>query len=134
MVPRLQTFAVPPILDGPKMRRESPMRCRRSLLLMTVLAGSPCMAQEAEPAIAEDFRPSSLNQPGQLYPQVNSQGYARFRIAAPNATSVTVSLGGGTALTKSEDGVWTGTTAVPLDEGFHYYRLDIDGGTFNDPG
>jgi enterochelin esterase-like enzyme len=27
-----------------------------------------------------------------------------------------------------------GTTAGPLDEGFHYYHLTIDGGTFNDPG
>jgi enterochelin esterase-like enzyme len=47
-----------------------------------------------------------------------------------------VSLGGrgGTTLTKGEDGVWTGTTAGPLDEGFHYYRLTVDGGTFNDPG
>jgi enterochelin esterase-like enzyme len=66
---------------------------------------------------------------------VNSQRYARFRIVAPNAQSVRVSLGrGGTQLTKSEDGVWTGTTPNPLDEGFHYYRLTVDGGTFNDPG
>ncbi|HEX5242831.1 MAG TPA: alpha/beta hydrolase-fold protein, partial [Tepidisphaeraceae bacterium] len=41
---------------------------------------------------------------------------------------------GGTQLTKGEDGIWTGTTANPLDEGFHYYHLTIDGGTFNDPG
>lgn len=27
-----------------------------------------------------------------------------------------------------------GTTAAPLDEGFHYYRLTVDGGRFNDPG
>jgi enterochelin esterase-like enzyme len=27
-----------------------------------------------------------------------------------------------------------GTTAGPLDDGFHYYHLTIDGGTFNDPG
>jgi enterochelin esterase-like enzyme len=110
------------------------MQYQRTILLMAVLAGGPCLAQDAEPAIAENFQPSTLNQPGQLYPQVNSQGYARFRIAAPNATSVTVSLGGGTALTKSADGLWMGTTAVPLDEGFHYYRLQVDGGAFNDPG
>ena len=70
---------------------------------------------------------------------VNSQGYARFRIVAPNAQSVSVGLGlggtnGGTDLTKDENGVWTGTTSQPLDEGFHYYHLTIDGGTFNDPG
>ena len=30
----------------------------------------------------EDFKPSELNQPGQEYPMVNSQGYARFRVEA----------------------------------------------------
>ena len=95
-------------------------------------------AQAEAPAIVEDFRPSSLNQPGQEYPQVNSQGYARFRVIAPEADSVRASLGlggqGGTVLAKAEDGSWIGTSAGPLDEGFHYYHLNIDGGTFNDPG
>lgn len=86
----------------------------------------------------EDFRPSPLNQPGQQYPMVNSEGYARFRIEAPAAKSVIVSLGlggrGGTVLHKDKEGVWTGTTAGPMDEGFHYYHLNIDGATVNDPG
>lgn len=103
-------------------------------MLFGVLAAGTCLAQSAAPAISEDFSPSVLNQPGQQYPQVNSQGYARFRIEAPEAESVSVSLGGGTVLTKGDDGFWIGTTAQPLDEGFHYYRLTIDGGTFNDPG
>jgi len=92
----------------------------------------------APAAIVEDFKPSSVNQPGQQFPQVNSQGHARFRIVAPEAQSVKVSLGlggrGGTVLTKATDGSWTGTTEGPLDEGFHYYHLTVDGGTFNDPG
>ena len=62
------------------------------------------MAQTTQPAVVEDFKPSSLNQPGQEYPQVNSQGYAIFRIKAPGADSVRVSLGlggrGGTRLTQ----------------------------------
>ena len=86
----------------------------------------------------EDFRPNELNQQGQEYPQVNSEGYARFRIDAPDAKSVIVSLGlggrGGTVLHKDKDGVWTGTTEGPMDEGFHYYHLTIDGATVNDPG
>lgn len=70
---------------------------------------------------------------------VNSQGYARFRVVAPQAQSVVVSLGlggtkGGTPLTKADDGSWMGTTAGPLEEGFHYYHLTVDGGVFNDPG
>lgn len=88
--------------------------------------------------VKEDFRPSVLNQPGQQYPMLNSQGYARFRVVAPDAKSVIVSLGlggrGGTVLRKDKEGVWVGTTDGPMDEGFHYYHLTIDGGVFNDPG
>jgi GH35 family endo-1,4-beta-xylanase/enterochelin esterase-like enzyme len=86
----------------------------------------------------EDFVPNPMNQPGQEWPKVNSEGYARFRIEAPEAKSVIVSLGlggrGGTVLRKDKDGVWVGTTEGPMDPGFHYYHLTIDGGTFNDPG
>ena len=41
---------------------------------------------------------------------------------------------GGTQLKKTYDGSWVGTTAGPMDEGFHYYHITVDGGTFNDPG
>jgi len=88
--------------------------------------------------IVEDFKPSTLNQPGKEYPMVNSQGYARFRIEAPEAKSVRVSLGlggrGGTVLTQQADSTWMGTTEGPMDEGFHYYNITLDGGKFNDPG
>ena len=109
-----------------------------SIVLVLLLTCSWCIAQSNQQEIKEDFRPSTLNQPGQEYPQVNSQGYARFKINAPAADSVRVSLGlggrGGTKLTKAADGYWMGTTAGPLDEGFHYYNVNIDGGKFNDPG
>ena len=88
--------------------------------------------------VKDNWVPNPCNQPGQEYPQVNSQGYARFRIEAPDAKSVIVSLGlggrGGTVLRKDKDGVWTGTTEGPMDPGFHYYHLTIDGGVVNDPG
>ena len=108
---------------------------RTATLGFILLASLPALAQTNEP-VAEDFKPSTLNQPGQHYPQVNSQRYARFRIVAPQAQSITVGLGGrgGTTLIKAEDGSWTGTTPRPLDEGFHYYHLTVDGGAFNDPG
>jgi len=108
-----------------------------TLIAVTSLAALPAMTQTNDPVL-EDFKPSVLNQPGQEYPQVNSQRYARFRIMAPQAQSVRVSLGGlqrgGFALEKGDDGVWTGVTQKPLDEGFHYYHLTVDGGIFNDPG
>jgi GH35 family endo-1,4-beta-xylanase/enterochelin esterase-like enzyme len=86
----------------------------------------------------DDWVANPMNQPGQEYPQVNSEGFARFRVEAPDAKSVIVSLGlggrGGTVLRKDKDGVWVGTTEGPMDPGFHYYHLTIDGGVFNDPG
>ena len=105
-------------------------------VLLFSFLGSFCFAQTDQSTIKEDFKPSTLNQPHQEYPQVNSQGYARFRIVAPQAQSVIVGLGGrgGTNLTRAADSSWMGTTAGPLDKGFHYYHLRIDGGIFNDPG
>lgn len=105
---------------------------------VTVFTTTICSAQTTAPPVIEDFKPSTLNQPGQEYPKVNSQGYARFRIVAPAADSVKVSLGlggrGGTRLAKAADGSWMGTTEGPMDEGFHYYNVNVDGGKFNDPG
>jgi enterochelin esterase-like enzyme len=109
-----------------------------AIVLAVTLAGGVSQAQTAE--IKEDFKPSSFNQPFQDYPMVNSQGRARFRVFAPKAESVSVGLGlgsdpsqKGTVLTKGADGYFTGTS-TPLDEGFHYYHLTVDGGPLNDPG
>jgi predicted alpha/beta superfamily hydrolase len=110
-----------------------------SVFVVAVFTSLFGLAQTSQTTIVEDFKPSSINQPGQEYPKVNSQGYARFRIVAPKAQDVVVSLGlggtrGGTPLTKTEDGSWMGTTSGPMEEGFHYYHLTVDGGVFNDPG
>ncbi len=105
-----------------------------ALLLFVAFSAPLGLAQTSAPADANDWRPSSLNQAGRQYPQVNAQGFARFSIVAPQAQSVTVGLGGRTVLTKGENGVWTGTTTRPLDEGFHYYMINIDGAEVPDPG
>ena len=76
--------------------------------------------------------PAATNVPGQQYPRVDGERRATFRVAAPGAQSVRVSLGGGTQLTKGENGIWTGATR-PLDPGFHYYQLIIDGVSVADP-
>jgi enterochelin esterase family protein len=112
------------------------------LVLLPLLPGINVLAQplqkrikpapNEQPAV-EDFKPASSNQPGKKYPQVNSERRARFRIKAPEAQSVKVSLGGGIPLTKGEDGFWMGTTG-PLDEGFHEYAINIDGAVVPDPG
>ena len=89
--------------------------------------------------IKEDFQPCATCQPRQQYPQVNSQGFVRFRVVAPDAKYVICSAGhgggmGGTVLKKQKDGSWMGTTLVPEDEGFHYYTVSIDGAQVLDPG
>ena len=43
------------------------------------------------------------------------------------------SFSGETTVVKGEDGAWIVTTR-PLDEGFHYYMLNIDGADVPDPG
>ena len=88
------------------------------IALLLVFSSSLCFAQTSQPTITDDFKPSTVNQPGKEYPQVNSQGYARFRIETPQAQSVVVSLGlggtkGGTPLTKAEDGPGL---ALPQDQ------------------
>ncbi len=109
-----------------------------SIVLVAALSFNASQAQTTA-AVKEDFKPSAYNQPHQDYPMVNSEGRVRFRIRAPKADSIRVGLGlggdksKGTKLVKGDDGYFTGTT-TPLDEGFHYYNLTIDGGTFNDPG
>jgi enterochelin esterase family protein len=79
----------------------------------------------------QNSKPASTNIVGAEYPRIDTQRRAIFRVRAPEAQSVVVGLGN-TALTKGEDGFWTGVTA-PLDPGFHYYNLRIDGVEVNDP-
>ncbi len=79
-----------------------------------------------------DWKPAPSNQQGKEYPQFNSEGRVKFRIMAPKAQSVGVSFRDSSAFTKGEDGAWTGYTR-PLDEGFHYYTINIDGADVPDP-
>ena len=45
-------------------------------------------------SVVEDFKPSSVNQPGKQYPQVNSEGRVRVSIPAPEAHKVQLDIGG----------------------------------------
>src|SRR5579859_6772414 len=107
---------------------------KTAILSLALLASLPTLAQTNETAV-EDFKPSSLNQPGKQYPQVNSEGRVRARVVAPQAQSVVFEFLGGAKypLTKGDDGAWSGITR-PQDEGFHYYQLVIDGAGVPDPG
>ena len=52
---------------------------KNTIVIAALLTGLSAMAQTTQ-TVADDWKPSPLNQPSQPYPQVNSQDYARFRI------------------------------------------------------
>ena len=89
-----------------------------------------CVAEEKAPA--DDWKSASSNQPGKEYPKVNSEGRVKFRIVAPGAKMVGCTFRESSEFTKGEDGAWYGYTR-PLDEGFHYYAIKIDGAEVPDP-
>jgi enterochelin esterase-like enzyme len=98
--------------------------------LFLILVRQTLLAQEVVPV--DDWKPVSTNQDGKMYPQVNSEGRVKFRVVAPEATSVSCSFRDSSVFVKDNEGVWTGFTR-PLDEGFHYYTLKIDGAEVPDP-
>jgi enterochelin esterase-like enzyme len=101
-------------------------------LCLVLLAGNFLVAQTLpSPEPPADSKPASTNIVGAEYPRVDAQRRVIFRLLAPEAQSVSVSLGN-VPLTKGEDGFWTGITA-PQDPGFHYYTLKINGVDVCDP-
>lgn len=110
----------------------------KAALNQAAAGGAPPAAKTASASatlpegVTDDFKPASTNQPGHEYPQVNSQGRVKFRVVAPEAKSVGVTFRDSTEFMKGEDGSWVGYSR-PLDEGFHYYALKIDGGEVPDP-
>jgi enterochelin esterase-like enzyme len=104
-----------------------------TFLYLALMAGPCAPAQDNPPA--DDWKPSTANQRGKQYPQVNSEGRVKARLVAPQATNVALQfLGGATyPLTKGDAGAWVGVTR-PQDVGFHYYQLVIDGAGVPDPG
>src|SRR5689334_22702824 len=98
----------------------------RSMLgLLALSAAGLCWGQA--PA---DCKPNPLNVPEAKYPCILPDNRVLYRVIAPNAQAVRV---GSTNLTKGPDNIWSGTTAQPAVEGFHYYGVNIDGVTVADP-
>jgi enterochelin esterase family protein len=104
------------------------MTIRTFAIALLIIAGLSAKAQTDVPA---DAKPAASDAPGLQFPKIDSQRRAYFRIDAPNATNVSVSLAGGRG-TKGTNGIWTITTS-PLAPGFHYYTISIDGADVSDP-
>lgn len=78
-----------------------------AVVLLTFCMGSMGFAQTG--TVKEDFKPSEVNQPGKLYPQVNSEGCVRAQISAPEAHKVQLDIGGVKYdMVKDDKGVWAG--------------------------
>jgi enterochelin esterase family protein len=66
-------------------------------------------------------------------PEIAADGRITFRLRAPNAKEVAVSLGGKQLpMQKDEQGVWSLTTD-PMSPDIYTYSLVVDGTTINDP-
>ena len=98
---------------------------KSKLILLTLGAAALCFGQA--PA---DCKPNPLNIPEAKYPCIFPDNRVMYRVIAPDAKSVRV---GNLNLTKGPDNIWSGTTAQPAVEGFHYYGVNIDGATVADP-
>lgn len=98
----------------------------KSMLILAALGAAGLCSGQAPP----DCKPNPLNIPEAKYPCIFPDNRVMYRVIAPNAQAVRV---GSLNLTKGPDNVWSGTTAQPLVEGFHYYNVNIDGATMADP-
>ncbi len=84
--------------------------------------------------------PATSNVRGAAYPQIHPDRRVTFQVKAPSAQTVAVMPGGGNnglgkgpfPMTRDEAGLWTATIG-PVQPGFHYYWLLIDGVPANDP-
>jgi enterochelin esterase-like enzyme len=95
------------------------------LPILLLVSGALCFAQDTSV-------PATTNVPGAEFPRINPDLSVTFKLKAPDAHKVQVQLGSNFDMTRSEDGVWTGTIP-PQVPGFHYYYLVIDGVAVNDP-
>jgi len=103
-----------------------------SLFVLIVLFMGSHLCPGQKPEYPPDSKPVSTNVSGLEYPRIDSQLRAIFKVDAPNAQKVQLSLSGMYDMVKGEDGLWTVTTK-PLFPGFHYYTLVIDGYSVADP-
>jgi enterochelin esterase family protein len=102
--------------------------------MRTIWAFACLLAWAAIPAAAQSPEgvPAPSNITSGAYPRILPDRRVVFQVRAPSASQVQINLGRNFDLRKDDSGVWTGTT-TPLDPGFHYYSLVIDGVSVADP-
>jgi hypothetical protein len=84
-------------------------------------------------APAVPAHPSPYNFPGVQYPRIEADSRVTFRLNAPTAQKVQVSIVNVPFdMVKGADGVWTYTSA-PQAPGYHNYWMIVDGAIVLDP-
>jgi enterochelin esterase-like enzyme len=114
----------------------------RALLVATLTASTVIAAQQppapaTPPATPAPAAPAAgrggRGAPPVKSPEVGADRKVTFRLRAPNAKEVAVSLGGNRLpMQKDEQGVWSVTTDA-LAPDYYTYSLVVDGTTINDP-
>jgi len=97
-----------------------------------------CLAVNAQ--VPSDGQPATSNVRGAEYPRISPDLHVTFQIKAPSAQKVEVMPGGGAnglgkgpfEMQRAADGTWNATIG-PVQPGFHYYWLLVDGVPANDP-
>ncbi len=108
-------------------------KCGLELIALAVMALCWSLSVSAQPPAGRGQMPPSV-----VSPEVSPDRRVTFRLLAPRAQSVRLSssdipaLGPGSALAKSENGVWE-VTVGPIAGGAYRYNFDVDGVATMDP-
>ena len=117
-----------------------------TVVICLLSCGVACAQAPAIPAGAPPARPSGRPAPV-VSPQLADDGRVTFRVYAPQATGVTLAgdiaqgvmrdgamqgtgaqiLTAAIPMTKGADGVWSGTSALPIKPGAWRYHFAVDG-------
>lgn len=86
---------------------------------------------------SQNYKTSSTAKPGKEFPKIDAERKAHFQVYFPKAKSVVLEGGDGmqkfdSEATEGKEGFWNIWTS-PLEIGFHYYWLNVDGKRTNDP-
>ena len=101
------------------------------MLMIVVATATWAASTPAQQAGSSGPSPSG-NASKSLYPPVDANLQASFRISAAGATQVVLELNGRHEMTRDANGLWRITTD-PLTPGFHYYSFIVDGVPVADP-
>src|SRR5205814_6147697 len=98
-----------------------------------LIAQQPATPAPAAPQSAAPAGRGGRGAPPVKSPEIATDGRVTFRLRAPNAREVAVSMGGKQLpMQKDEQGIWSLTTD-PMTPDIYTYSMVVDDATMNDP-